>query len=83
MLIFGEYFKTQSVYIIIIHQNAPNCTIFSKFSQGYICVQKDKNKKIRQPSFYLDHLKNPIFENCRYLGITISTKNSDLDLQGK
>ena len=29
MLIFKEYFKTQSDENI--HQNAPNCTIFSKF----------------------------------------------------
>ena len=35
----------------------------------------------KQPSFYLAHLKIPIFENCKYLGITISTKNSDLDLK--
>ena len=27
------------------------------------------------------HLKISIVENCKYLGITISTKNSDLDLK--
>ena len=37
--------------------------------------------KIKQPSFYLAHLKIPIVENCKYPGITISTKNSDLDLR--
>ena len=34
-----------------------------------------------KPSFYLAHLKIPIVENCNYLGITMSTKNSDLDLK--
>ena len=30
--------------------------------------------KIKQPSFYFAHLKIPIVENCKYLGITISAK---------
>ena len=42
---------------------------------------KNNAIKIKQPSFYLAHLKIPIFENCKYPGITISTKNSDLDLK--
>ena len=32
MLIFREFFNTQSDQNIL--QNAPNCTTFSKFSQG-------------------------------------------------
>ena len=32
MLIIREFFKTQSDQNI--HQNAPNCTTFSNFSQG-------------------------------------------------
>ena len=31
---------------------------------------KSKSIKITQPSFYLNLLKIPIVENCRYLGIT-------------
>ena len=46
----------------------------------FLCF-KNNTIKIKQPSFYLDHLKIPIVENCRYLGITISTKNTDLDLK--
>ena len=43
---------------------------------------KSKSIKITQPSFYLNLLKNLIIvENCRYLGITISTKSSELDLR--
>ena len=37
--------------------------------------------KIKQPSIFLNDLKVLIVENCRYLGITISTENSDLDLK--
>ena len=32
MLFFGDFFNTQSDQNIL--QNAPNCTTFSKFSQG-------------------------------------------------
>ena len=41
-----------------------------------ICTLKKINKKLS----YLARLKIPIVENCKYLGTTISTKNSDLDL---
>ena len=50
-------------------------------SKSYSLCFKSKSIKITQPSFYLNLLKIPIVENCRYLGITISTKNSDLDLK--
>ena len=42
---------------------------------------KDNTIKTKQPSFFLNDLKIPMVENCRYLGITMSTKNSDLDLK--
>ena len=42
---------------------------------------KNNAIKIKQPSFYHAQLKIPIFENCKYLEITISTKNSDLDVK--
>ena len=47
----------------------------------FLCVSKTTPFKLKQPSFYLAHLKIPLVENCKYLGITISTKNSDLDLR--
>ena len=34
-----------------------------------------------QPSFFLNELEIPMVEHCGYLGITISTKNSDLDIK--
>ena len=37
--------------------------------------------KIKQPSFFPNELEIPMVEHCRYLGITISTKNSDLDIK--
>ena len=42
---------------------------------------KNNAIKFKLPSFYLAHLKISIVDNCKYLGITISTKNSDLDLK--
>ena len=33
------------------------------------------------PLFFLDQSKIPLVEQCRYLGTTISIKNSDLDLK--
>ena len=50
-------------------------------SKSYSLCFKSKSIKITQPSLYLNLLKIPIVENCRYLRITISTKNSDLDLK--
>ena len=51
-------------------------------SKLYSLCFKSKSIKITQPSFYLNLLKIPIIvENCRYLGITISTKSSKLDLR--
>ena len=49
----------------------------------FLCVSKTTPLKLNNHLFYLAHLKIPIVENCKYLGITISTKNSDLDLKGK
>ena len=37
--------------------------------------------KISSPSFYLDLMKIPTVDQCRYLGITISTNNFDVDLK--
>ena len=41
--------------------------------------------KISSPSFFLDQMKIPTVEQCtcRYLGITLSIKNSVLDIKGK
>ena len=44
---------------------------------------KDNTIKIKQKSIFLNDLKIPMVENCRYLGITMSTKNSDLDLKDR
>ena len=36
---------------------------------------------IRLSTFFLDQSKIPLVEQCKYLGTTISIKNSDLDLK--
>ena len=51
-------------------------------SKSYSLCFKSKSIKIIQPLFFfLNLLKIPIVESCKYLGITISTKNRDLDLK--
>ena len=50
----------------------------------FLYVSKTTLLKLNNHHFSLiiiNDLKIPIVENCRYLGITISTKNSDLDLK--
>ena len=42
---------------------------------------KNKELKVSSPSFFLGKSKIPMVEQCRYLGTTISIKNSDLDLK--
>ena len=43
--------------------------------------QEENTLKVSAPSFYLDQMKNPTVKQCRCLGITISTQNSDIDLK--
>ena len=50
-------------------------------SKSFTLCFKSKAIKIKQPSFFLSELQIPMVEHCRYLGITISTKNSDLDIK--
>ena len=44
-------------------------------------VSKAKLLKLNSLHFFLNELEIPMVEHCRYLGITISTKNSDLDIK--
>ena len=52
-------------------------------SKSFSLCFKKNTLKVSSSSFYLDQIKIPIVEQCRYLGITISTNNSDVDLKGK
>ena len=47
-----------------------------------ICLKKI-TLKVSSPSFYLDQIKIPTVDQCRYLDITISTNNSDVDLKSQ
>ena len=42
-------------------------------------VSRKNTLKVSTPSFYLEQMKIPTVKQCRYLGITISTQNSDID----
>ena len=50
-------------------------------SKSFSLCFKRKDLKISSPIFFLDQSKIPLVEQCRYLGTTISIKNSDLDLK--
>ena len=68
--------------LLNICQNyATNHQLLYNGAKSFSLCFKNNAIKIKQPSFYLAHLKIPIVENCKYLGITISTKNSDLDMK--
>ena len=67
---------------------ATNHQLLYNGAKSFPLCFKNNTIKIKQPSFYhfyhfyhFDHLEISMAENCRYLGITISTKNSDLDLK--
>ena len=50
-------------------------------SKSFSLCFKGKDLKISSPTFFLDQSKISLVEQCRYLGTTISIKNSDLDLK--
>ena len=50
-------------------------------SKSFALCSKQNALKISSPSFFLDQTKIPTVEQCRYLGISISVKNSDLDIK--
>ena len=45
-----------------------------------LCFKKN-SLKVSSPSLYLDQMKIPTVDQCRYLGITISTNNSEEDFK--
>ena len=47
-------------------------------SKSFSLCFKKNTLKVSAPSFYLDQMKIPTVKQCRYLGITISTQNSDI-----
>ena len=65
----------------ICQNYATNHQLLYNDAKSFSFCFKNNAIKFKQPSFYLAHLKIPIVENCKYLGITISTKNSDHDLK--
>ena len=50
-------------------------------SKSFSLCFKKNTLKVSAPSFYLDQMKISTVKQCRYLGITISTQNSDIDLK--
>ena len=50
-------------------------------SKSFALCFKKNTLKVSSPSFYLDLMKILTVDQCRYLDITISTNNSDVDLK--
>ena len=50
-------------------------------SKSFSLCFKGKDLKISSPTFFFYLSKIPLVEQCRYLGTTISIKNSNLDLK--
>ena len=50
-------------------------------SKSFSLCFKRKELKVSSPSFFPGKSKIPMVKQCRYLGTTISIKNSDLDLK--
>ena len=50
-------------------------------SKSFALCFKQNALKVSSQSFFLDQMKIPTVEQCRYHGITISVKNSDLDIK--
>ena len=58
------------------------CISHQLLYNGYfLYVSKTTLLKLNSHHFFLNDLKITLAENCRYLEITMSTKNSDLDLK--
>ena len=70
----------QQLLNICLNYATTNQLLYKIAKSFSLCFQ-NKTIKIKQHSFYLAHLTIPIVENCKYLGITISTKDSDIDLK--
>ena len=49
--------------------------------KGYASTHELLYNGSSSPSFYLDQMKIPTVDQCRYRSITISTNNSDVDLK--
>ena len=61
--------------LLNICQNyATNHQLLYNGAKSFSLCFRNNAIKIKQLSFYLAQLKIPIVENCKYLGITISTK---------
>ena len=68
-------------YIMIYNEYAAEHQLIYNGSKSFSLCFKRKELKISSPTFFLDQSKIPLVEQCRYLGTTISIKNSDLDFK--
>ena len=69
--------------LYICNEYAAKHQLIYNGSKSFSLCFKRKDLNISSPTFFLDHSKITLVEQCRYLGTTISIKNSDLDLNVK
>ena len=73
---------TCNICLIFVEYAFPHKLLYNGSKSFALCFKKN-TLKVSSPSFYLDQMKIPTVDQCRYLGITISTNNSDVDLKGQ
>ena len=75
-------FSNRMQQLLNICQNyATNHQLLYNGAKSFFYVSKTTLLKVNSQSFFPNDLKIPMVENCRYPGMTMSTKNSDFDLK--
>ena len=72
---------TCNICLIFVKSMHPHLIYYITDQSHFHYVLRENTLKVSSSSFYLDQMKIPIVEQCRYLGITISTNHSDVDLK--
>ena len=66
---------------LIFVKSMDSHTSYCIMDQSHLYCFKKNTLKVSSQSFYQDQMKIPTVHQCRYLGITISTNNSDVHLK--
>ena len=70
-----------NICLIFVKEYAFTHKLLYNGSKSFALCFKKNTLKVSSPSFYLDQMKILTVDQCRYLDITISTNNSDVDLK--
>ena len=67
----------------VCSNNATEHSLSYNANKSYALCFKATTIKFERPTLYFGQMSIPNVTDCRYLGITISVKNCDLDLNAK